>query len=154
MHLNQSWPSSGFWLSFSDRLQCGATPSLSKEAWELVMKTKTGLHFPGCHLTRKKQAKLTFRDQGDWETEAQERWLVTQERWRHDPEPLTMRPAMLCGRATRGWHTPDSCFKALLQYPDLETPSKLLWDAIPWALEETGFLNPDTAAVWARWRAS
>lgn len=23
-----------------------------------------GLHFPGCHLTRKKQAKLTSRDQG------------------------------------------------------------------------------------------
>lgn len=61
----------------SDRLQCGTTPSMglcvSKEAWELVMKTKMRLHFPGCHLTRKKLAKLIFRNQGDSETKAQER---------------------------------------------------------------------------------
>lgn len=32
------------------------------EAWELVMETKTRLHFPRCHLPRKKEPKLTFRD--------------------------------------------------------------------------------------------
>lgn len=47
--------------------------SVSKEAWELVMETKTGLHFPGCHFPGKKEPKLTFRDRGDSETKAQER---------------------------------------------------------------------------------
>lgn len=58
--------------------------------------------------------------------------IVTQERWRHDSGEMTAwlrtlnHATMLCGRTTRGWHPPDSCFKALLQYPGLETPSNMV----------------------------
>lgn len=115
------------------------TPSLglSKEVWELLMKTL----LPRMPSNRKEQAELSFRDPVDWvgkqclgETTSQLR-------------TINMQIATPCGRVTTGRWLLDSCFKALLPCPGLETPSKLVWDAVQLAMEGAGLFNPDT---WLR----
>lgn len=64
--------------------------------------------------------------------------IVTQERWRHDSEPLTMQPCCVEEQPeddTRLTAASKLCCNILAWRP------LLMW----WALEETGFLNPDTA---------